>query len=286
MMRLQQQKKRSRTWRKLLIGLLSLLTISVITARFSLANADVVGLVQSWFQRKAEIVISDLDRELQLETGIQKQRLMEEIELRMAASDQSINQFTEEQKQLYKNSLQSYADQLIANLDFSNEEDVARIQSTLETILSSARTAMDNLVTNYAPPVIDPPPSDKPEDEPPTETPAPDSPEDPAAETPAPPSTEDPAPESPAPPSTEEPTDETPPPASSEEPAGETPAPTSPADPSSDEPAPASGDEPQPDAAVPVTPNDGLPVPGTPVPEEPAQNPADTQTETNQPVKN
>lgn len=243
-MRLKQQTKRRHTRRKFLIGLFSLLTITAVSTKLSLANADIAALVESWFQRKAEVVLNDIDKQIHLETEIQKQRLMEEIELRMAAADQSINRFTEEQKLLYKSSLQSYADELIANLDFSNEEDRRRIEAILEPILSSARAAMDDLAQNYTPPAVEQPTPEPTEEAPPAaETPAPAESEAPSSETtePAPAVPEEPSaePAEPAPaetPATEE--AEVPPSTETTEIETETQAPAAETDPASEDAAP------------------------------------------------
>lgn len=158
-------KKASTVRTKVVAGIVSLSVLLTTSTFVSYADFNISEALTTWFSKKTEIAISNLDQALLSETEKQKARLQEELRLRLEASSTELNQYTEDQKALYIQAIQQYADSLIASLSISNAEDEQQIRTKLDAILRSAQTAMAELADSYVPPALTLTPPAQPEQE-------------------------------------------------------------------------------------------------------------------------
>ncbi|MDD9270936.1 hypothetical protein ACFPES_28200 [Paenibacillus sp. GCM10023248] len=135
-------------------GIVSLTVVLSASAGVSYADIDVAGVMASWFNKKTEQVIQGLDASMKSETDAQKELLKKELQLRLEASTRSLESFTDEQKRLHLQALGQYAQSLLASTDIKTEQDRAQIMNKLQTILDSAKDAMDTLADSYVPPAM------------------------------------------------------------------------------------------------------------------------------------
>ncbi|MEC0231232.1 hypothetical protein [Paenibacillus alba] len=135
-------------------GIVSLTVILTASAGVSYADIDIAGTMASWFNKKTEQVVQNLDQSMKLETDAQKEVLKKELQLRLEASARNLEAFTEEQKQVHVQALAQYAQKLLAQTDIRTEQDRQQIMNKLQSITDSAKGAMDALAGSYVPPVL------------------------------------------------------------------------------------------------------------------------------------
>ncbi|MDI4649852.1 hypothetical protein [Cohnella hashimotonis] len=156
--------------RKVAVVIVSLTVAVAATTGMAYADADIAGTLSSWFGKKTDIAMQSLAQSVSSETDKQKARLKEELKLRLEASSQELDAYTDEQKKLYAQAIEQYADALIAGMSIDNTQDREQIRRKLLTIADSAKAAMSALAESYAPPAESyVPPADRPAGEAPAE---------------------------------------------------------------------------------------------------------------------
>ncbi|GFZ81477.1 hypothetical protein GCM10008018_29010 [Paenibacillus marchantiophytorum] len=133
-------------------GIVSLTVILTASAGVSYADIDLAGTMASWFNKKTEQVIQNLDQSMKSETDVQKELLKKELQVRLEASARNLESFTEEQKKIHVQALAQYTQALLAQTNVRTEQDRQQITDKLQLILDSAKSAMDTLAGSYVPP--------------------------------------------------------------------------------------------------------------------------------------
>lgn len=150
------KKTGNQTWSKQMVaaGIVSLTVIITATAGISYASMDLTGSMTSWFAKKTELVMQNLDVSMTSETEKQKELLKKELQLRLQTSSTNLEAFTEEQKQLRVEVLAQYAQDLLARTDIQSAQDREQVLSKLQAIVESAQAAMDTLASSYVAPSL------------------------------------------------------------------------------------------------------------------------------------
>ncbi|MBS4174334.1 hypothetical protein [Bacillus sp. FJAT-49736] len=133
---------------KILIGVL-FLTVSIgggIGVAF--ADSDINGLLTSWFKQKGEESISSMEQAILSEKETQKQRLKDELQLEIQASQKKLSDFTKEETSIRVQEIQDYAEKLIANLKIDTFADEQQIKAELDAIVEKAKSDMDKIGSN------------------------------------------------------------------------------------------------------------------------------------------
>ncbi|WP_249900377.1 hypothetical protein [Paenibacillus sp. PK3_47] len=137
---------------RLLIGIVSVSTLTVFSTGLTFADTDLKAKVRIWADQQAGSALSVLKQSISSETEVQKARLQEELRLGLQLQAEEMNKFTEQQRSKYSDELRAHADSLIAGLEFESEEDKAEMLRKLEAIAASAEQAMNHLEDSYTPP--------------------------------------------------------------------------------------------------------------------------------------
>ncbi|GGD91221.1 hypothetical protein [Paenibacillus nasutitermitis] len=153
-MRKKEERKMAWPKKKIAAGIVSLTIAFTATTGIAYADIDLAGLLQSWFNKKTEIVMESLGQSIQSETDKQKILLKEELQLRLQASATELDAYTEEQKRLHTEAIKQYAAALIANMDIDNEQDRQQMLDKLQIITDSAQEAMNALAGSYVQPQL------------------------------------------------------------------------------------------------------------------------------------
>ncbi|QHW32299.1 hypothetical protein GZH47_16785 [Paenibacillus rhizovicinus] len=140
--------------KKVAAGIVFLMVTFTGTMGIAYADVDIAGTLQSWFNKKTDLAVTSLTQSIQSETDTQKAQLKKELQLRLEASAQEIDTFTEEQRTKYIAAIQKHAAELIASMNINNDQDRQQIQAKLQTITDSAMQAMDTLSGSYTPPAV------------------------------------------------------------------------------------------------------------------------------------
>ncbi|MEC0268832.1 hypothetical protein [Paenibacillus anseongense] len=154
MMRRNEKKRKVKSKQIVAAGIVSLTVVLTASAGISYADMDIAGAMASWFNKKTEQVIQGLDQSMKSETDAQKELLKKELQLRLEASTRSLQSFTDTQKQLHLQALEQHAQYLLAGTEVKTEQDRKQILDKLQTILDSAKDAMDSLAGSYVPPAM------------------------------------------------------------------------------------------------------------------------------------
>ncbi|MCY9663183.1 hypothetical protein P5G65_33575 [Paenibacillus chondroitinus] len=154
MMSRNEKKRKMKSKRIVAAGIVSLTVVLTASAGISYADMDIAGAMASWFNKKTEQVIQGLDQSMKSETDAQKEMLKKELQLRLEASTRSLQSFTDTQKQLHLQALEQHAQSLLAGTEVKTEQDRKQILDKLQTILDSAKDAMDSLAGSYVPPAM------------------------------------------------------------------------------------------------------------------------------------
>ncbi|MFC3799107.1 hypothetical protein [Cohnella sp. GCM10012308] len=138
--------------KKVAVVIVSLTVAAAATTGMAYADTDIAGTLSAWFGKKTDIAMQSLAQSVTSETDKQKARLKEELKLRLEASSLELDAYTDEQKRLYAQAIEQYADTLIAGMNIDNAQDREQIQLKLLAIADSAKAAMDALSESYVPP--------------------------------------------------------------------------------------------------------------------------------------
>lgn len=134
--------------KKAILGSVIIGAALLFNATISFADADVNGLMESWYNKKAEIAKSAVNTALQSEVETQKLRIKEELKKKLDASATELESYTKQEIENRKSSIIKHADEIIDNTNFSIEADKNQIKGKLDEILNSAIKAMDEVKTN------------------------------------------------------------------------------------------------------------------------------------------
>ncbi|MBC8080963.1 MAG: hypothetical protein H7X86_11500 [Gorillibacterium sp.] len=140
--------------KKVAAGMISIIVALTVTMGIAYADVDLEGTLQSWFNKKTDIVMKSLEQSVQSETDKQKTLLKQQLQLRLEASSEQLDAYTAEQKRLHTEAIEQYAEALIENMEIDTEQDRKQILAKLEVIIESAKEAMDSLAESYVQPVL------------------------------------------------------------------------------------------------------------------------------------
>lgn len=134
---------------KLIIGS-SILTIAILlSSTIAFADADISGLLTNWYNKKAETAKAVVEQSVNKELETQKVRIREELEAKMKASSEELDKYVNAEKESRTKAIRDYADKLINEAKFSNEEHEKEISGKLNEIESNAKGAMDEVINKY-----------------------------------------------------------------------------------------------------------------------------------------
>jgi hypothetical protein len=143
------RKKTHRKKKKFLVGLVSLSTMAILTMNVSFADEDIQAKLQNWYETKAQAALKNIDLSVRTEVEVQKERLREEVQLKMKESSEEMDRFTDNQTQLHVEAVQMYSEELINQIQFSNEEEKENLLKQLSQIQKNAEQEMLNVVNNH-----------------------------------------------------------------------------------------------------------------------------------------
>lgn len=156
-------KSRKRTHKKknkFVIGLVSLSMMTVLTMNVSFADEDIQAKLQHWYETKSQSALKVIDQAVNTEVELQKERLRKEVQLKMAKSAAEMDIFTKKQLEVHINEVRNHGDQLIDQIQFSNEEEKTALLQQLSSIQKKAEDEMTALANDFEtappPPVADP----------------------------------------------------------------------------------------------------------------------------------
>lgn len=142
------QLEKNKRKKKAILGSAIIGVALLFNATISFADADVNGLMESWYNKKAEIAKSAVNTALQSEIEIQKLRIKEELKKKLDASASELSSYTDQEIKTRKEAIIKHADDIINNANFSVEADKNQIKGKLDEILNNAIKAMDEVKTN------------------------------------------------------------------------------------------------------------------------------------------
>jgi hypothetical protein len=148
--RLEKQKKRKR---KLIIGSSVLAVAFFLSSSIAFADADMNGLITSWFNKKTEMAKASLEKALKGELESQKIRIKKDLEAKLKDASESLDKYREQEKEKRRQAIIKHADNIINNTKFSTEADKAQMKRKLDNILNESIKAMNNLKDSYKSPV-------------------------------------------------------------------------------------------------------------------------------------
>jgi hypothetical protein len=146
MSRLKKHRKKNK---KFIVGLVSLSTMAILTMNVSFADEDIQAKLQNWYETRTQNALEIIEGSIKAEVEVQKERLREEVQLKMKKASDEMDQFTENQEQHHIEAIRKYSDVLINEIQFSNEEEKENLVKQLSQIQKSAEQEMLNVVNIY-----------------------------------------------------------------------------------------------------------------------------------------
>ncbi|MBD7984554.1 hypothetical protein H9649_08180 [Sporosarcina sp. Sa2YVA2] len=142
-----------------------LLTIAIGSGmNKAFAGQNIQGLLTSWFEGKKDTSIEQIDQAITSE----KERLMAElkdaISEEIQRAEAELDQFTADETALRVSMLQSYAAELMGNLNINNEAEQAAITANLDAALQQAMFLLNGSIS-HTPSLPEPVPPSKPVEE-------------------------------------------------------------------------------------------------------------------------
>ncbi|MBT2678656.1 hypothetical protein J7E38_06545 [Bacillus sp. ISL-35] len=134
--------------KKFLVGLVSLSTMAILTMNVSFADEDIQAKLQNWYETKTQAALKNIDLSVRTEVEVQKERLREEVQLKMKESSKDMDEFAEKQKQTHIEAVRNYSEQLMNKIQFSNEEEKNNLLKQLSEIQKNAEQEMLNVVNS------------------------------------------------------------------------------------------------------------------------------------------
>jgi hypothetical protein len=119
----------------------------------SFADMDVNALLTEWYNKKIYESKAVIENAVNTELSVQKAKLRTQIQEALVASNRDLDEYTKNEKEKSLNKLIDYANALSNTSNISNDADKKQIDSKLNSIVNSARLAMENLKQNYIPPI-------------------------------------------------------------------------------------------------------------------------------------
>lgn len=142
--------KKSKFKKKTIIGAIAISSMLVLNMGVVFADVDINALLNNWYSKKTEAAKNDLDKAVKTETEIQKERIAKEVKSKMDASSEELNKFTEQEKSKRVQAVIDYANNIINNINISNEAERKQIQDKLDAIENNARAEMDQVKASSA----------------------------------------------------------------------------------------------------------------------------------------
>ncbi|MBB2482254.1 hypothetical protein H5P36_18935 [Bacillus sp. APMAM] len=139
------QKSKKHLKIKILIGVLFLTVTIGGGIGVAFADSDIIGLLTNWFKQERNESITSIEQAIMSEKDVQKQRLKEELQLEIQASQKKLSDFTEAEKSKRVQEIRDYADRLVANLKIDNTAKEQQIQQQLNAIMEKATLEMDKV---------------------------------------------------------------------------------------------------------------------------------------------
>lgn len=140
----------------LLIGVLLLSFLAIGNVGVAFAGDDINSLLTNWFNQKGAQSVSTIEQAIQSEKEVQKQRLKEELQLKISESAKQLDQFTEEEKQNKVQSIKEYADQLISNMKIDNSEQKQQITAKMDAVIQKAKDDLNQVGSQSLPTPTEP----------------------------------------------------------------------------------------------------------------------------------
>lgn len=107
------QLEKDKRKKKAILGSAIISVAILFNATISFADADVNGLMESWYNKKAEIAKSAVDKALQSEIETQKLRIKEELKKKLDASASELSSYTDQEIKTRKEAILKHADDII-----------------------------------------------------------------------------------------------------------------------------------------------------------------------------
>ncbi len=107
---------------KMWIGALIIAIFFGSSIHVAFANEDISTLLKSWFDKKEETAISNVETTIKKEQQAQTERLKKEIKEALDDAEQRLQTFTEDEKKQRKDELKQYADSLLENMELDDSE--------------------------------------------------------------------------------------------------------------------------------------------------------------------
>ena len=123
---------------KMWIGALIIAIFFGSSIHVAFANEDISTLLKSWFDKKEETAISNVETTIKKEQQAQTERLKKEIKEALDDAEQRLQTFTEDEKKQRKDELKQYADSLLENMELDDSEKMIEVKEELEIIMKEA----------------------------------------------------------------------------------------------------------------------------------------------------
>ena len=142
--RMEKYKKIRRIKKMLIIGGLLVLSIGLGTGmKSALADVDVQQLMASWFSKKQDESIKEIDQAIDSERDILMGQLKGQLSTEMQLAEKQLAEFTATQKQTRITALQEYANNIKAGMTIDSSEQQAAVMKNIDIILENAKAQLD-----------------------------------------------------------------------------------------------------------------------------------------------
>lgn len=128
---------------KMFIGFLLLVVIIGSSINVVFADQDIQSLLTNWFNKEKDQSITELDKAISTEQGIQTKRLKETLQSEIRDAEAELHTFTDKEIDKRISQLQSHADQLINSVSIDNSDEKNRVTRELEAILKDGQRRMN-----------------------------------------------------------------------------------------------------------------------------------------------
>lgn len=125
------------------IGFLLLVVIIGSSINVVFADQDIQSLLTNWFNKEKDQSITELDKAISTEQGIQTKRLKESLQSEIRGAEAELHTFTENEIDKRISQLQSHADELINSVSIDNSDEKNRVTRELEAILKDAQRRLN-----------------------------------------------------------------------------------------------------------------------------------------------
>jgi hypothetical protein len=128
--------------------------VSVIGTSMSVtfADQDVTAKLTSWFEKKKNESLSQIEQAIMDERESQKERLRIELTKVINQADSELDQYTEKEKEKRVQAIRNHADSLINDLTIDNSKNREKITNELNIIIENAIEEMNKVGKSVAEP--------------------------------------------------------------------------------------------------------------------------------------